>query len=47
MQLAQRNASVATGDVLATTMTFTARAANGTTATFSATASGLVVPVLR
>ncbi|HEY6193549.1 MAG TPA: hypothetical protein VI504_00765 [Candidatus Eisenbacteria bacterium] len=47
LQLAQRNASVATGDVLATTMTFVARAPDGSTATFTASASGLVVPALK
>ena len=46
LQLAQfRN--VATGDVLNATMTFVGRAPDGSTATFSASATGLVVPFLQ
>ena len=45
--LAQRSASIATGDVLDATMTYTAQAPDGTTATFNVAASGLVVPVLQ
>ena len=45
--LAQRNPTIATGDVLDATMTFNAIAPNGSTATFSVVAKGMVVPVLR
>ena len=45
--LAQWNPSIATGDVLGATMTYTARAPDGSSATFSVSASGMVVPVLR
>jgi hypothetical protein len=47
LQLAARDASIRAGDVLATTMTFTATAANGTTATFTANGANMVVPPLR
>ncbi|HEY6194098.1 MAG TPA: hypothetical protein VI504_03575 [Candidatus Eisenbacteria bacterium] len=47
LQLAQRNPAVAAGDVLDATMTFVGKAPDGTTATFSASAKGLVVPVLK
>jgi len=46
-QLAQFNAGVKTGDLLDVSMTFNAKAPDGTTATFSAGARGLAVPVLR
>lgn len=45
--LAQRDPSIATGDVLDATMTYVARAPDGSTATFNVAATGMVVPVLQ